>query len=294
MARSTRLRIVSALGLAATGLAMTACLPEGSLDATRLSVKASGNTLSIEGWAWDPDVPARPIDVHIYVDDAAFAVRASLPRPDVAATTPGAGPNHGFKAVVNVAAGRHRVCAYGIDSTGPSGGNTKLGCREVVVRQPRPSAPSTTSTTSTTSTPSSVDSAATWQTTLAARIDEVRTAAGLGSLESCAPLANAAQSYADTMAGQQWFDQTGPDGSEPWTRVQAYGGATTGENLSYGFDRVSKLIDAQLAAADQRANLLRPEFTHIGVGRTQVDPDGAGPTAPTYYWAVELGAGGTC
>ena len=100
--------------------------PVGNLDG---AIPGAG-TLTVAGWAIDPDTTA-PIDVHVYVDQGSFAVRADVTRPDVGAAFPTWGSDHGFEAVVPAEPGPHRVCAYGIDSAG--GTNGLLACRDVVV-----------------------------------------------------------------------------------------------------------------------------------------------------------------
>lgn len=98
--------------------------PVGALDI----VSRSGNDVRVAGWAADPDTSA-PSTVHVWLDDAPLvALTAAGSRPDVAAAF-GNGAAHGFDATVRVPAGSHRVCLYGIDSTG--GVNPLLGCRSV-------------------------------------------------------------------------------------------------------------------------------------------------------------------
>ena len=101
--------------------------PFGSLDA----VTTAPGTISIDGWAIDPDTTA-PIQVHIYIDNAAVAVTANGARPDVAAVFPAYGADHGYTANLHAATGRHQVCAYGIN-IGSGNSNTQLACRTVVV-----------------------------------------------------------------------------------------------------------------------------------------------------------------
>ncbi len=88
----------------------------------------------VRGWALDPDTSAS-INVHLYVDGRpARSVTASGARPDVAAIYPSTGPAHGFDARLSVPAGRHTVCAYGINVLGATG-NPLLSCMQVVVAQ---------------------------------------------------------------------------------------------------------------------------------------------------------------
>jgi hypothetical protein len=107
-------------------------LPVGSLDAVSLA----GPILSVRGWAIDLNSPARAIAVHVYVDGRAAATRAGLSRPDIGRVYPTTGSRHGFAFATRVAVGRHTVCAYAIDSSGP--GNTPLGCRTVTYVPQRP------------------------------------------------------------------------------------------------------------------------------------------------------------
>jgi SpoIID/LytB domain protein len=96
--------------------------PMGSLDGST----RTANSAHIKGWSIDPDT-TDPIKVHLYVDNQfAGEVTAAGSRPDVGNAFPGYGSNHGYEADVNVPAGRHTVCAYGIN-VGP-GTNRLLGC----------------------------------------------------------------------------------------------------------------------------------------------------------------------
>ena len=105
--------------------------PVGSLDA----VSAGPGSISVSGWALDPDAATSPAAVHVYVDGAGRAVlSAAGSRPDVAAANPGAGAAHGYSVAVAVDGGRHTVCAYAINS-GP-GASTTLGCRAVTTGGP--------------------------------------------------------------------------------------------------------------------------------------------------------------
>jgi len=90
----------------------------------------SGSSLTVSGWALDPDSATSASHVHIYVDGRGTAVKADGSRPDVGAAFSGAGDNHGFSYSETVTAGSHRVCVYAIDAQIGSR-NTPLGCRTV-------------------------------------------------------------------------------------------------------------------------------------------------------------------
>ncbi len=100
--------------------------PVGNLD----RVAPSGTGLTLDGWTADPDRPDLPLEVHLYVDGRALAVRADSARPDVGAATP-FGPLHGYSAWIGLPAGAHTVCAFAI-SPQPTEGNPRLGCRSAV------------------------------------------------------------------------------------------------------------------------------------------------------------------
>jgi hypothetical protein len=99
--------------------------PIGSFDS---AVTANGgSSVTVSGWAIDPDTTAADT-VHVYVDAAATALVASSSRPDVGLAFPGYGNAHGFSATLTgLPVGAHWICAYGINIAG-AGGNTTLGC----------------------------------------------------------------------------------------------------------------------------------------------------------------------
>lgn len=100
--------------------------PIASLDA----VSTSLGTVTVAGWALDPDTTSS-IWVHVYVDNAfATATLASGSRPDVAAVY-GKGDLHGFAVALPVSGGTHQVCLYAIDAQG--GVNPQFACRTVTV-----------------------------------------------------------------------------------------------------------------------------------------------------------------
>lgn len=102
--------------------------PVGNLD----SVSPSFAGAEVSGWTIDPDTTGS-IWTHVYLDGSRHVVkRADGARPDVGRQYPDYGPLHGLTTRVSTLAGRHTVCAYGIDTTGRST-NTTLGCRDVVI-----------------------------------------------------------------------------------------------------------------------------------------------------------------
>jgi uncharacterized membrane protein len=107
-------------------IAVRAALPKANWEA----LSASGSTVTVAGWALDPDAPTASVPVHVYVDGRVAAVTANASRPDVGAAFPGAGNGHGWSWSTSVRSGVHTVCVYAIDVDN-RWRNTPLGCRSV-------------------------------------------------------------------------------------------------------------------------------------------------------------------
>jgi hypothetical protein len=102
--------------------------PQGTIDA----ISTRDGALSVRGWAFDKDTDG-PIQVHVYVDGRGAAnVSTGAARPDVQSAY-GEGAHSGWSAPIPAAGGARHVCVYAISAGG--GGNTHLGCRDVVVPQ---------------------------------------------------------------------------------------------------------------------------------------------------------------
>jgi SpoIID/LytB domain protein len=102
----------------------------GSVDGI---ARAGAGQVRVRGWTIDPDTRSIPTPVHVYVDGrGAGAFTAADSRPDVAAAYPGAGDEHGFSLLLNVAPGRRTVCVFGI-STGGIAPGTLMRCSTIDV-----------------------------------------------------------------------------------------------------------------------------------------------------------------
>lgn len=106
--------------------------PAGRLD----SVSTSAGSVTVSGWAFDPDVD-ESVRVHVYVDGRSVkAATANLTRTDVGRVY-GVGDSHGYRVTVPAADGARTVCVYAIDAnSGPT--NPKIGCRTVTVQNTAP------------------------------------------------------------------------------------------------------------------------------------------------------------
>lgn len=106
-------------------------VPTGSPIGIIDSVTVSGGTVTVTGWALDPDT-VDSIPIHIYTGSSGLAFTADVNRPDIAAAYPAYGANHGYSASFTAPPGTHTVCVYGIDIAG-TGSNSLRGCRVITV-----------------------------------------------------------------------------------------------------------------------------------------------------------------
>ncbi|GAB2933616.1 CAP domain-containing protein [Streptomyces heilongjiangensis] len=111
-----------------------------------------------------------------------------------------------------------------------------------------------------------------------------RTAAGLPPLAPDPALTAAAQAHCDDMVARAFYAHTSPDGGEPWHRAAAAGSTrrTIGENIACGQRSAAEVVEGWMNSPGHRANILKPDFTHMGVGFT--GGGGAGT-----YWAQLFG-----
>ncbi|NEA98292.1 CAP domain-containing protein [Streptomyces sp. SID13726] len=127
---------------------------------------------------------------------------------------------------------------------------------------------------------------------LARTVDEVvrltnreRTGAGLPPLAVDPLLARAAQGYSTDMAVRAFYSHTSPEGSQPWDRASAAGSTRRmiGENIARGQRSPAEVVEGWMNSPGHRANILKPDFTHIGIGFA-----GGGPAGT--YWTQMFGA----
>ncbi|MFF4546930.1 CAP domain-containing protein [Streptomyces sp. NPDC001406] len=98
-------------------------------------------------------------------------------------------------------------------------------------------------------------------------------------------LTTAAQAHSADMVARDFYSHTAPEGSQPWDRAAAAGSArrTIGENIACGQRSPAEVVDGWMNSPRHRANILKPGFTHIGVGF-------AGGGRAGTYWTQLFGA----
>ncbi|MCL7378497.1 CAP domain-containing protein [Streptomyces sp. 35G-GA-8] len=111
-----------------------------------------------------------------------------------------------------------------------------------------------------------------------------RTRAGLRPLADDRELAAAAQAYSADMAARAFYSHTSPEGLAPWDRAAAAGAAHRGigENIACGQRDPREVVQGWMDSPGHRANILKPDFTHLGVGFA-----GGGPAGT--YWTQLFG-----
>ncbi len=98
--------------------------------------------------------------------------------------------------------------------------------------------------------------------------NEARAEEHIGSLRQNPLLVFAAQKNAEDMAERGYFSHISPDGKLPWRWLDqvGYNYQYAGQNLAVNFSDSSELVLAWLASPEHRENILKSQFTEIGIG----------------------------
>ncbi|MEU1271175.1 CAP domain-containing protein [Streptomyces sp. NPDC005799] len=117
------------------------------------------------------------------------------------------------------------------------------------------------------------------------RTNRERAGAGLPPLAVDPVLTSAAQAHSADMMARAFYSHTSPEGRQPWDRAAAAGSTrrTIGENIACGQRSPAEVVDGWMHSPGHRANILKPDFTHIGVGFAGGGPKGT-------YWTQLFGA----
>lgn len=116
-----------------------------------------------------------------------------------------------------------------------------------------------------------------------------RAETGLAPLTSSATLARAARGHSEDMGERAYFAHEAPDEVDPARRIVAAGyprtGVTVGENLGWGEEEAAapaEIVEGWMESPGHRANILRPEFTEIGIGLAYEPPRPVSGRAAVY------------
>ena len=137
-----------------------------------------------------------------------------------------------------------------------------------------PAAPAATACAAADASPTDVDVTQLEHTVLCL-VNRERTSRGLRRLRSNDRLANAARKHSRDMDERKFFSHDSPGGRSLLDRVKRAGyrggsrGLFVGENIAWGsgsYATPAEILDGWMHSPGHRANILRREFTEIGVG----------------------------
>lgn len=96
--------------------------------------------------------------------------------------------------------------------------------------------------------------------------NQVRAENGLAPLSENGLLNSAASSKADDMFAKNYWSHNAPDGTTPWFFIKqaGYSYVYAGENLARGFGSAGDVVNAWMASAEHRANLLSGSYKDVG------------------------------
>ncbi len=123
--------------------------------------------------------------------------------------------------------------------------------------------------------------------TLCQLVNQYRARSGIRPLRVSPGLTRAAGWLSRDMARSDTFDHVDSRGRDFDRRIRAFGfkGRTMGENLAGGNERAAATFAQLKASAHHRRNMLRAQYTLIGVGRAY-----RADTMLGWYWTTTFGA----
>jgi hypothetical protein len=103
---------------------------------------------------------------------------------------------------------------------------------------------------------------------LVALTNEDRAASDVPTVTENAILAQAAQDAANDMATNGYFAHVSPDGKDPWywLKLVGYNYQYAGQNLAVNFTDSTAVESAWMASPEHHANIVKPQYTQIGIG----------------------------
>ena len=135
-------------------------------------------------------------------------------------------------------------------------------------------------------TPASAACPSSFEQQVVDRVNLERAKKKLSPLAHDERLMDAARRHSTDMADGNFLDHTGSDGSNAGQRIDdtGYDWHTWGENIAYGYPNPARVVDAWMNSSGHRANILNPNFLHIGVGHVDDGVD---------FWTQDFAAGDT-
>lgn len=123
---------------------------------------------------------------------------------------------------------------------------------------------------------------------LATLTNQDRAEAGIDTLIEDAQLARAAQMKAEDMAAKGYFSHVDPEGRQPWYWMDRAGYDYTyaGENLAVNFTDSEDVQEAWMKSPTHHANIVKSQYTRIGIGVAQGTYQGKETTFVVQFFAT--------
>ncbi|WP_299409475.1 CAP domain-containing protein [Acaryochloris sp. IP29b_bin.148] len=125
-------------------------------------------------------------------------------------------------------------------------------------------------------------------------VNQERSSAGLNTLSLSQKLDQAADGHSKRMATGDFFSHNDPQtGTSAGDRIEAAGytdWSTWGENIAAGQTTPEAVVQGWMRSSGHRANILNPNFTHMGLGYHLLTND-TGQVNYSHYWTQVFGAG---
>ncbi|MES2202804.1 MAG: CAP domain-containing protein [Patescibacteria group bacterium] len=130
-------------------------------------------------------------------------------------------------------------------------------------------------------------SAAVIQSEVIALTNTERVQNNVGVVTENALLDKAAAAKAADMAAKGYFAHVSPDGTVPWHWIVSagYNYKYAGENLAVRFNDSAEVVNAWMASPTHRANIVKGQYTQIGVGIADGVYQGQPATFVVQYFA---------
>ena len=123
---------------------------------------------------------------------------------------------------------------------------------------------------------------------LVALTNQQRASHDLPALTVSNELMDSAEAKARDMLSDNYWSHDAPDGNTPWDFIKGagYSYRYAGENLAKGFDTDSGVIKGLMNSEAHRANILKPEYTQIGVAEVRGELQGEKVTLIVFHYAT--------
>ncbi|MET7641689.1 CAP domain-containing protein [Streptomyces sp. NPDC005438] len=158
------------------------------------------------------------------------------------------------------------------DSSAPDGGD----------EAETPSSPPPSEDEPATGSPASADTETATEATVLSLVNQRRARAGCQPVTASPQLTELARDFSKSMASEDFFDHTSPDGKTPWQRAEEQGVKNLGgENIARGQADAEAVMRTWMKSPGHRQNILNCEHRSLGVG---VHFGEGGP-----WWTQEFG-----